>query len=58
MTQLSGLAVILPGGKAAIFTGLGPQWAMPGGTFISEVSVYRYTFILNVTAPYFSWIAG
>lgn len=56
MTQLSGLLVPIPGGKALALTGLGAQWAIPGGAFTSEVSVYRYTFVLNTTAVYFSWV--
>lgn len=56
MTQLSSLVVPLPDGKAVAFTGLGSQWALPGAAFISEVSVYRYTFVLNTTAVYFAWV--
>ena len=56
--QFSGLIVPLPGAKAVALTGRGSQWAMPGAAYISEVGVFRFTYRLNTTATYFSWVTG
>lgn len=56
MQQLTNISFALPGGKFVALAGNGKQYPLPGGSFLSEEGVYRYTFVITIAA-YFSWWA-